>query len=393
MGVGGRQLRRLFQQHLGTTPVAVAQTSRVLFAKQLIHETKLPMSEVALAAGFGSVRRFNETFQRLFRRPPSALRRKSIPSVAGGAGVTLRLSYRPPYDWASMLKFLETRAICGVESVNRGRYLRTVVEAGQQGTVEVSHLPAAHGLSVTVVFPDLRLLPALVARVRRVFDLNADVETIASHLAIDPLLAPLIAQRPGLRVPGGWDGFELAIRAILGQQVTVEAARQLAGVLVALCGEPIVLANFVQANSNGNGLLSHTFPTPERVLAADLTVLKMPAARKRTLRALAEAALREPKFFEPFGTVEDTVARLKQIPGIGDWTAHYIALRALRETDAFPASDIGLLRSIESFHGARPTPANFLALAEPWRPWRAYAAQHLWTADSTTLLHPVISNG
>jgi AraC family transcriptional regulator of adaptative response / DNA-3-methyladenine glycosylase II len=366
LGVGGRQLRRLFQQHLGASPIAVAQTRRVLFAKQLIHETRMPMAEIALASGFGSVRRFNETFRRLFRRPPSAIRRRASSGPSDpGAGVTLRLRYKPPYDWDAMLGYLAARAIDGVEEVADGAYRRTVAHDGKLGTVEVVHEPQRHNLAVTVRFPCVRAIPAILARVRRVFDVGADIETIGAHLSRDPFLAPLVAQRPGLRAPGGWDGCELAVRAVLGQQVTVVAARKLAGQLVALCGETL------------SGPLPRAFPSPERVAAADLGALGMPGARRAALKALAEAARADPHLFRPFGTIEEAIARLRSIRGIGEWTAQYIALRALRETDAFPASDIGLLRGAAR-KGARPTPAALLRRAEPWRPWRAYAAQHLW---------------
>jgi AraC family transcriptional regulator of adaptative response / DNA-3-methyladenine glycosylase II len=370
LGIGGRQLRRLFQQHLGASPIAVAQTRRVLFAKQLIHETRMPMAEVALASGFGSVRRFNETFRRMFKRPPGAIRRRSMSAaVLGAAGVTLRLRYKPPYDWDAMLAYLEARAIAGVEEVADGVYRRTVAHDGKLGTVEVAHEPARNNLAVTVRFPCVRALPAILARVRRVFDVGADIEAIGAHLSRDPFLARLIAQRPGLRAPGGWDGFELAVRAILGQQVTVIAARKLAGQIVALCGETL---------PGGSPSLSRAFPSPQRVAAADLGPLGMPGARKIALKELAQAAAADPQLFRPFGTIEEAIARLRSIRGIGEWTAQYIALRALREPDAFPASDIGLLRGAARRKGARPTPAALLRQAEPWRPWRAYAAQHLW---------------
>lgn len=376
LGVGGRQLRRLFKQHLGASPVAVAQTRRVLFAKQLIQETRMPMAEVALAAGFGSVRRFNETFRQLFGRPPNELRRKSATELPTGSAVTLRLRYRPPYDWDAMLAFLEARAIDGVEQVVDGCYRRTVSHEGRMGTVEVRHEPAHHSLAVTLRFPSVRALPALLTRVRRVFDTGADVETIGAHLSRDAFLAPLLARRPGLRAPGGWDGFELAVRAILGQQVSVAAARGLAGRLVALCGESLPEAAGLQPE------LSRIFPSAARVAAADLGALGMPGARREALKALAEAALADPHLFHPRGTVEEAVERLRSIRGVGEWTAQYIALRALRETDAFPASDLGLLRGAASGTGERPTPAELLQRAEAWRPWRAYAAQHLWAADA-----------
>ncbi len=381
LGVGGRQLRRLFRQHLGASPIAVAQTRRVLFAKQLIHDTRLPMAEVALAAGFGSIRRFNETFQSLFRRPPSALRRRHATALPEGTvadtGVTVRLRYRPPYDWPAMLAYLTARAIDGVEAVADGVYRRTLQADGTLGTVEIAHDAPRHSLQATIRVGDIRALPGIVARVRRVFDLAADVVAIGQHLARDPLLAPLVAERPGLRAPGGWDGFELAVRAVLGQQVTVEAGRRLAGQLVQLCGA-------VLPASPGNAL-ARAFPTAAQVAAADLGALGMPAARKAALGALAAAAIADPGLFQPLGTVEETVGRLRAIRGVGEWTAQYIALRAVREPDAFPASDIGLLRGAANGDGVRPSPAELQGRAEPWRPWRAYAAQHLWAADAARL--------
>jgi AraC family transcriptional regulator of adaptative response / DNA-3-methyladenine glycosylase II len=291
------------------------------------------------------------------------------------AGVTVRLRYRPPYDWPAMLAFFRARAIDGVERVDGERYVRSVTEGGAAGIVEIAHVPERDSLAVTLRLPGVRARPAIVARVRRVFDLGADVASITAHLARDRLLAPLVARRPGLRVPGGWDGFELAVRAILGQQVSVEAARRLASQLVALCGA-------VVPDRQREPGVSRVFPGPAELAAADLSALGMPAARRVALVAMAEAALAEPRLFEPLATIEDTVARLRAIRGVGDWTAHYIALRAAREPDAFPASDVGLLRGAAAPGGARPSPAALAARAERWRPWRAYAAQHLWAADA-----------
>jgi len=205
LGVGGRQLRRLFQRHLGASPITVAQTRRVLFAKQLLHDTHLPMAEVALASGFSSVRRFNETFRDLFRRPPSALRRKGGVDNSARDGVTLRLAYRPPYDWPGMLAALAARVTASTEWIDSGVWHRRIELDGKRGSVAVAHLPARNSVMVTIRFPSVRALPAIVARVRRVFDLGADIATIASHLARDPKLAPLIAKRPGLRAPGDWE--------------------------------------------------------------------------------------------------------------------------------------------------------------------------------------------
>ncbi|HEX9329974.1 MAG TPA: AlkA N-terminal domain-containing protein [Reyranella sp.] len=211
LGVGGRQLRRLFQRHLGASPIAVAQTRRVLFAKQLLHDTHLPMAEVALASGFGSVRRFNETFRDLFGRPPSALRRKGGVDNSAREGVTLRLAYRPPYDWPGMLAALSSSATPGVEWVDDDTWHRRIDLDGKQGRVAVAHLPARNSVMVTIHFPCVKALPSIVARVRRVFDLGADIATIDSHLARDPKLAPLIRKRPGLRAPGDWERETMAV--------------------------------------------------------------------------------------------------------------------------------------------------------------------------------------
>jgi AraC family transcriptional regulator of adaptative response / DNA-3-methyladenine glycosylase II len=219
-----------------------------------------------------------------------------------------------------------------------------------------------------------------------VFDLGADIETIDAHLSRDPLLASLVAQRPGLRAPGGWDGFELAVRAILGQQITVASARRLAGQVVALHGKTI------SAVKSGHPSLSHLFPTAKRLALAKSIGLGMPTARQLSLKALAEATMADPNLFRPFGTIEEAIARLRTIPGVGEWTAQYIALRAIREMDAFPASDIGLLRGATRMNGTRSTSASLLDRAESWRPWRAYAAQHLWAADATIVLRTGVRN-
>jgi AraC family transcriptional regulator of adaptative response / DNA-3-methyladenine glycosylase II len=378
LGVGERQLRRLFRQHLGASPVSVAQTRRVHLAKQLLHETRLPMAEVALASGFGSVRRFNETFQTLFDRPPSTLRRDAGQEAPSGSQdeIAIRLPYRPPYDWEAMLAFLAARAVPGMEVVRDGVYARVVAIDGLIGAVRVSQ-GERNTLLAAVRFPRLAALPTIIARVRRVFDLAADPQAINSHLASDPALAPLVAARPGLRAPGGWDGFELAMRAVLGQQVTVGAAIRLAGDLVKTYGEPAALS------ATGDPALTHAFPTPERIAAADLLHLGMPGARARALSTVAAAVAADPQLLGLNRSLEDAIARLRALPGVGEWTAQYIALRGMREPDAFPAADIGLMRALAAPDGTRPSALELLARAEVWRPWRAYAAQHLWAAVPT----------
>ncbi|HEY4126086.1 MAG TPA: AlkA N-terminal domain-containing protein [Rhizomicrobium sp.] len=369
LGVGERQLRRLFQQHLGASPITVAQTRRVHLAKQLIHDTSMSMVDVALASGFGSVRRFNDTFQKLYKRPPSELRRRQARDPA----IMITLSYVPPYDWGAMMDFFAARAIEGIEVVEPDRYRRTIAIDGEQGTISVSPVVGKNALAATIAFPNVKALPTIVSRIRRMFDVGADIRAINAHLKKDPRLADAIRARPGLRVPGAWDPFELALRAVLGQQITVGAARKLAGKLVALCGPALV---------PGMPGLTHVFPTPAQVAAADLSKLGMPGARLRTLAAVAKATIDQPDLFSTARDLESAVARLCALPGIGEWTAQYIALRALHEPDAFPASDVGLLRAMDDYLGKRASPEELLMLAQVWRPWRAYAAQHLWTDNA-----------
>jgi len=378
LGVGERQLRRLFRVHLGASPIAVAQTRRVLLAKQLVHETTLPMSEVALASGFGSIRRFNETFQRLFGRPPGALRRigRGVASPSRGE-VSLKLRYKPPYDWPAMLTFLAARAIQGIEVVDGDCYTRSIAIDGAHGTVAVRP-GAGHTLKVTVRFATLSALPAIIARVRRQFDLSADPQAIAEQLSEDRALAALVAARPGLRVPGAWDAFELAVRAVLGQQVAVTAAIKLAGQIVAAHGDQLAIDG---PPMDG---LTHVFPSAERLAALNPATLPMPRARATALVSLSRAVANDPQLFRIGRSLDEVVAELRALDGVGEWTAQYIAMRALREPDAFPSADLGLLRAMAGPDKRRPTARELLARAERWRPWRAYAAQHLWMAEAVT---------
>jgi AraC family transcriptional regulator of adaptative response / DNA-3-methyladenine glycosylase II len=375
LGLGERQLRRLFHQHLGATPIAVAQTRRVHLAKQLLHETSLPMAEIAFASGFGSIRRFNETFLALFGRAPGELRRAIKPEVSAGVHgeISLLLRYQPPYDWPAMLEFLRKRAMPGIELVTDDSYMRTIQLDGIQGTVSVQHGRPADGnaLRALIRFPKLSALPLIIARLRRVFDLAADTAAINTHLAQDPVLAALIAAQPGLRVPGAWDGFELAMRAVLGQQITVTAAVRLAGRLVASYGERL---------AEPQEELTHVFPQPEVLAAADLSTLGMPRSRAATLSAVAAAAMADRHLFDASGELDDAIQRLRAIHGIGEWTAQYIALRQLREPDAFPAADVGLLRAMATLENRDYVATQLQQRANAWRPWRAYAAQHLWNS-------------
>jgi AraC family transcriptional regulator of adaptative response / DNA-3-methyladenine glycosylase II len=367
LDIGERHLRRLFQQHVG-----VALTRRVLLAKQLIHQTSLSMIQVALASGFGSVRRFNETFQRLYNRPPSELRRRKVTESASPE-ISLMLVYRPPYDWPAMIRFLGARAIGGLEVVDGGVYSR-VIEIGQAiGSIHVSHEPGQSALRAIVRFPRLDALPAIIARIRRMFDLSAEPNAIAAALSCDSLLAPLVSARPGLRVPGAWDPFEIAVRAVLGQQITVKGATLLAGRIVAAIGTP------VEGSIQTPGL-THAFPKPAKFNLKALTGLGLTAARASAIARIADAAFADSRLFDPRRDLSEAVARLRQLPGIGEWTAQYIAMRALGESDAFLPGDVAIERQF-NIDGRRGTRAELSARAESWRPWRAYAMLHLWMAD------------
>jgi AraC family transcriptional regulator of adaptative response / DNA-3-methyladenine glycosylase II len=370
--IGERHLRRLFRQHVGAAPVTVAQTRRVLLAKQLIHQTDLSMIQVALASGFGSVRRFNETFQQLYHRPPSELRRRATTAAASPAPeISLLLPYRPPYDWAAMIRFLAVRAIAGLEFVTNERYSRVIELGNVTGSITVSHAPDQSALRVIVRFLRLNDLSVIIARIRRMFDLSADPGAIVAVLSSDPALAPLVAARPGLRVPGAWDGFEIAVRAVLGQQVTLKAATRLATRIVSAVGTKVTEVPG----------LTHAFPRPERFTTAALADAGLPKARAAALAGVAAAIRADERLFDPRRDLTEAVARLRNLPGIGEWTAQYVAMRALGESDAFLAGDVGVQRQL-AVNGRRPSVPELLARAEHWRPWRAYAVLHLWMADA-----------
>jgi len=344
---------------------AVAQTRRLDFAKKLIDQTKLPMSEVALASGFGCVRRFNAAIRRVYRRTPTQIRRLSRqPGAQPQNEYFLRLRFRPPYNWNGMLRFLAPRATPGVEAVDSAGYRRSISWNGSPGWLEVSLDGGNDGLAVRVQFGDPGALYSIIERIRAMFDLNADWAAIAQGLAADPVLAARTQANPGLRVPGCWSGFELAIRAILGQQITVKGATAIAGRLARTLGQPFCAP----------GGLTHLFPSPEILADARPGKLGLPKARAETIRALARAVSDGRIGFEGIVDSENFLGRICEIPGIGKWTAQYVAMRALGEPDAFPSGDLGLLRAL-----APKSPRELERRAEAWRPWRAYASMYLWT--------------
>jgi AraC family transcriptional regulator, regulatory protein of adaptative response / DNA-3-methyladenine glycosylase II len=374
LGLSSRQLRRVVQQEFGVTPVELAQTQRLLLAKQLLTESNLPITQVAFASGFESVRRFNALFQSHYRLTPSRMRRASTGSH-GQDCVRLTLAYRPPLAWEALLRFLAGRATAGVETVCDGTYGRTVAVGRHQGWLRVKPVAGRNTLSVELATALAPALPEILARLKNLFDLSARPDVIASHLAVDTRLARVVAGRPGLRVPGAFDGFELAVRAILGQVISVRAATTLAGRLSDRFGTPV---------DTPFPHLNRLSPTADRLAAAEpaeLTSLGIAASRATTIRALARAVDSREIVLEPGLDPEVVITRLRELPGIGDWTAQYIAMRALRWPDAFPAGDLGLLRAWgeTSIHRLRDA-------ARAWRPWRAYAAIYLWEHPHVTLL-------
>jgi AraC family transcriptional regulator of adaptative response / DNA-3-methyladenine glycosylase II len=370
LGIGSRQLRRLFLKHLGATPVAVVQTRRLHFAKTLIDQTDLPFTQAALASGFNSIRRFNASFRTLYGRTPTELRGLARRSGASPPEqYRFRLPFRPPLDWDGLLGFLAPRAIPGVEEVTAECYRRTIELQGKRGQIEVRLDKRGGALDLRIHFPDAGALIRIVERVRRIFDLRADPAEIRARLETDPLLAGRVALRPGLRVPGAWDGFELAVRAILGQQVSVKGATTLAGRVVRTFGEPIELG----------GGLTHVFPTPAALAAADYSTIGLPAARAEAIRRLSLAVERGELPFTGVADPAQWMERFRALPGIGEWTAQYVAMRALGEPDAFPTADLGLLRA-----SGAASPKQLEQRAEQWRPWRAYAAMYLWQTEKET---------
>lgn len=376
VGLSSRQLRRVLLQHFGVSPVELAQTQRLLFAKKLLQETSLPMAELAFSAGFGSVRRFNALFAARYGLAPGAVRRAAPRVDASGQDcLTLRLAYRPPYAWDRMLRYLAGRAIKGVEAIDATSYMRSVRIDQKSGWLRVSHLAARCQVEVEVAPSLAPVLMPLMAQLRSQFDLDANPSVIEAHLRTDALLGMQIAATPGVRVPGTFDPFELAVRAVLGQQVSVAGATTISGRLVDRYGEPVVtpLAG-----------VTHHFPLAANlalVPSDDIAGIGLPKARAQTIVNLSRFAADGGLAIKPGTSLDEAVTSLKTVGGIGEWTAQYIALRALRFPDAFPAGDLGLQKAAAEpmLSGVdRLTEKNLSARAQAWSPWRGYAALMLW---------------
>jgi AraC family transcriptional regulator of adaptative response / DNA-3-methyladenine glycosylase II len=378
VGLGERQLRRLFLAHIGATPQVVAGNRRLLAAKQLISETDMSMADIAFAAGYQSLRRFNDAVRASYGAAPTELRRGKARASASDA-ITLRIGLRPPFNWPQLLGYLAFRAMPGVEEISDRHYRRSFRLGQTRGLLHVTQGAKPNSLDVAIRIDETTRsnisapMRQIAARTRRIFDADADPAAVAAALGADPVLGPRLAAAGGIRVPGAFDGFELGVRAIIGQQVSVKGATTLAGRVVARCGTELTAPD---------GAITHYFPTAQDLAEADLDGLGLTGGRIRTLKAFARAVADGSVSFSPGANLEEKIEELCAVSGIGPWTAHYIALRAVGEPDAFPAADLGLRKAAS----AEATPISTQALetmAERWRPWRGYAALLLWMMPET----------
>jgi AraC family transcriptional regulator of adaptative response / DNA-3-methyladenine glycosylase II len=373
LGISARHLRRLFADHVGVTPDQLARSRRTHFARRLLDDTDMTITEIAFASGFGSVRQLNRACRVLFRATPRELRsrRRSTDRLVADGGLTLRLPFRPPLDWDAMLDYFATRAIAGVEHVAGDAYRRTIVIDGDPGVLELLPGGPEH-LLLRAHLPHWEGLIHVVERARRIFNLDADLDAATGHLGADPTIGSLVRARPGARVPGTWDPFETGVRAIIGQQVSVAGAGTLAARVVQRHGTPVP--------GLGELGLTHTFPSPTTLAAADLARLGYTSSRTTAIHHFACAVAADTIRLDRSVGLDQLVASVTAVPGLGPWTAHYLALR-LGESDAFPAADLGLRRAVEPV--SPPSTSELTQLAERWRPWRALAAVHLWLSERT----------
>lgn len=374
LAVSERHLHRELVAEVGVGPLALARTRRSQTARLLIDQTDLSLTTIAFTAGFTSIRQFNESMQAAFGCAPSDFRRRPQSEQRGEGKLTLRLQYRPPFNATYLLSYFERRAIPGVEEVGEKSYRRTVTLPHSHGIIELEPMERTNSVLLHLHLTDLSDLNLIVQRCRQLFDIDSIPDSVASILTADPLLAPLIAARPGLRIPGTVNGFELAVRAILGQQISVAGARTLARRIVTAFGTSL---------EQPQGALTHLFPDPQVIACADLHGLGLTNGRIKALQALAHAVAEGGLILDPTADRERTIAQLQHLPGVGPWTASYIAMRALGDPDAFPAADLGLRRALEQ-QGIIVNAKNIEKQAEAWRPWRAYATHHLWASLSAS---------
>jgi AraC family transcriptional regulator, regulatory protein of adaptative response / DNA-3-methyladenine glycosylase II len=386
LGYSSRQVGRVLAAEVGAGPLALARAQRARTARILVETTTLPMADITFAAGFTSIRQFNATMLEVYDTPPSVLREraerrrdsarfKAGDGDAGPAGaLCLRLPFRPPIDLARIFGYLGARAVPGVEVVTATEYSRTISLPNGPGVARLRIVPGENWVECALALADLRDVTAAVQRCRRLLDLDADPLAISSYLASDPVIGPLALACPGRRSVGAVDGDEIALRAVLGQQVSVAAARRLAGRLAALHGSPLA--------TGGSGALTHVFPDAATIAGLDPETLPMPRSRGRALVGLADALASGAVSLHPGADREEAAARLLALPGIGPWTAGYIGMRALSDPDAFPPGDAGVLRALRLL-GQRADPGSDAGAAQAWRPWRSYAVHHLWATLET----------
>jgi len=379
LGVTSRHLRRLFTKHLGASPLAVAHTQRLHFAKRLIDQTNLNMSDIASVSGFGSTRRFNDSFKNTYGRPPRELRRSGELASESNRVLTVRLPYRKPFDWPAILAFMDGRATPGCEQVLDGTYFRTVSISGEQGVIECRLDERADSLCLSIHGISTQPLFEVVQRCRELFDLDAPVADIAEAFTADKKLGSLLKKSQGIRVPGAWDGFELTIRAILGQQVSVKAATTLAGRIAQRYGESFDMPELLRVASPGLNL-NRLFPSPQKLARARFNNVGLVRNRAETIRRVANAVVSGELGFDTAQDPDTFCRSLITLRGIGDWTAQYVAMRALKNPDAFPTADLGLLKAFDQAGKGRISAADLHRRAEAWRPWRAYAAMLLWSS-------------
>lgn len=357
-GVTARHLRRLFIEEIGKTPKQLCFENRLNLARKLITETSLPIADVAFASGFRSIRRFNDAFKDRFKKSPSEIRR--LPIESKGA-LKISLPYRPPFDFEGLLRFYKSHQTGDLEWFENNTMYRVVSFSGKSGIISVYNDEKKSRLIVEIDFPDHPMIHAIITRVRAVFDLDSDPIIIANHLERDPKIKALVKKHPGVRLPSGWDPFEVAISAILGQLVSVERGRALVGDLIEMLGK--------DSGLNRNGKAIKLFPSAQDIATADLSKLKTTTIRKKTLASFSKEVASGRLSLEPTQDVDSFIEKVLEIPGIGPWTANYIALKALRHTDAFPATDLILARAAE-FHPKETV--------DQMSPWRGYAAILFW---------------
>jgi AraC family transcriptional regulator of adaptative response / DNA-3-methyladenine glycosylase II len=368
--ISDRQIRRLFMQHYGLPPSEFFHQQRLLLAHKLLVSTHLSITNVAFAAGFNSIRRFNEVIMQTYKTTPSDIRGNKITSF--NHPVTILLPYKAPFDWPLMLSFFRSRKMSNIEDISTEHYFRTVELEDCRGWIKVTHHQDKSALNLTVKLSDYSFLNQIIARVRRMFDLDADMQLIHQHLITNPKLALVIEQFPGLRLPGCWDIFEFSIRAILGQQISVKGATTLAQRIAEKYGD-----NVVDIEQPENINVVKYFPSVAALMNVDYQEIGLTRSRIATLQTWVAYFQEHNSIFTKGLTIEELEARLTKLKGIGPWTVNYIGMRGLSDPDAFPSADLGIIKAL-TIDKIKPKNKSILALAECWRPWRAYAAIYLW---------------